>query len=108
MLTVSIGRKIINKMIIHVYFSPVFLIYARKKCEKICATVGHGHHPISGPYPRHRARLPCNAYGYCCAYSAQITCGLCTWGAAPGSVLLRFQRAWFMWVWPRAPWACAA
>ena len=35
----------------------------------------------------------CNAYGYFCAYSATIVWWLCTWGVAPGFILLRFQRA---------------
>ena len=50
-------------------------------------------------YNRGIGTIPrCNAYGYCCAYSATIVRWLCTWGVAPGSKLLRFQRALDTWV----------
>ena len=54
-------------------------------------------------YNRGIGTIPrCNAYGYCCAYSATIVRWLCTWGVAPGSKLLRFQRALDTWVLPVA------
>ena len=41
----------------------------------------------------HPGKLMALGLHFFCAYSATIVWWLCTWGVAPGFILLRFQRA---------------